>query len=708
MRLSRIWLRSDADVVAAAAPSENIALVGSIAASAANGADVTLDLTTLTDLQENDVVILSGGIGHTDNTDYSMALTVGTGWTKVVDTNIQGNRDCDLGIWWKAMGATPDTSVTVSGLATEFSSVCAVAKAFRNVDPTTPMDVAVTTATGNNLTATPPAIDFVDPKAAVVIVTALSHQRGPSMQAIAPPGYEVNSSYASEDDGSDMTLSMAQRLDPSDPETPEAFTYNFLGSSNYNGCSATLALRSTSAASPVTAVNFAANDSIVSGEQFTVLADTAIDFAVAPSLFSGEAFIVDAEQDVEFVNLDAVPTGELFQTTSDQDVDFSAADEIVIGEAFQTDNELDIAFSSGDAPVAGEAFSLDASVSIAFVVGGEVVTGEAFQIDSELGIEFASGDAPVAAETFSLDASVSIAFAVEDAAVTGEIFQTDSQYDAQFSANTSSPSGEAFSITEDVNIAFSDEVESPTGEIFSVSQSQEIDFQSSDHLVEGLQFSLDGETNLTFNASDNAVQGQSFEIDSEQDIALAVADVTPEALSFEIDSNTDVAFSDALETILGASFGIDNEVGIDFATSDQQITGESFTQTEAFVANVGGSPIEGLSFYVDYAIQFNTGDAIISGESISSVERAVVSGIQGGESLAGLTYCVFDGYDLSAAPILRRGVDESTDENGDLVVNLAGYGLANGDPLTIIISNYTDSPISTSRAAVCYTTAEVS
>ena len=81
--------------------------------------------------------------------------------------------------------------------------------------------------------------------------------------------------------------------------------------------------------------------------------------------------------------------------------------------------------------------------------------------------------------------------------------------------------------------------------------------------------------------------------------------------------------------------------------------------------------------------------------------------IIGGENLSNLTYIVFDSYDLSTANVIKQGVGESTDVNGNLVVDLGGTGVANNDPITIVVTNYTTTPTVNSRAAVCYTNAVV-
>ena len=67
-----------------------------------------------------------------------------------------------------------------------------------------------------------------------------------------------------------------------------------------------------------------------------------------------------------------------------------------------------------------------------------------------------------------------------------------------------------------------------------------------------------------------------------------------------------------------------------------------------------------------------------------------------------MSYAVFDGYSIGSSSIIAQGTAETTDGSGDLVIDLAGLGLENSDPVTVIISDYTSSPSASSNGAVCY------
>ena len=84
-----------------------------------------------------------------------------------------------------------------------------------------------------------------------------------------------------------------------------------------------------------------------------------------------------------------------------------------------------------------------------------------------------------------------------------------------------------------------------------------------------------------------------------------------------------------------------------------------------------------------------------------------VTGITGGQNLTGLDYCVFDGQDISSMTILAQGTGETTSASGDLVIDLGGTGVLDGDPLLIMIGDWTLTPAGTNRTANCYADAVV-
>ena len=97
-----------------------------------------------------------------------------------------------------------------------------------------------------------------------------------------------------------------------------------------------------------------------------------------------------------------------------------------------------------------------------------------------------------------------------------------------------------------------------------------------------------------------------------------------------------------------------------------------------------------------------------SNGSIQTLTKTAQVTVANGINLSSLTWSVFDSYDLSVANLIKQGIGESTNASGLLDIDLSGVDVANGAPLSIVITDYTTSPTVSSNAAVCYTTASVS
>ena len=131
-----------------------ITFVGGTTGSAQNGGNVALSLTALLDAAgatvsaaTDDLVVVAYTIGA--QVDSAMSVSE-AGWTEQTELYIAGTTyDSNFAVYTKVMGGTPDTTVTVVGDANASNAVTAVAMVFRGVDTTTPLDVAIQTATGS-------------------------------------------------------------------------------------------------------------------------------------------------------------------------------------------------------------------------------------------------------------------------------------------------------------------------------------------------------------------------------------------------------------------------------------------------------------------------------------------------------------------------------------------------------------------------------
>ena len=92
-----------------------ISCVGGANASNNDGANCTIDLTTISGLAEDDIVIVAYAAGEVSASDETMSM-VTSGYTKVADLFSNDGRDTNFGVFWKVMGASVDTTAVTTGL----------------------------------------------------------------------------------------------------------------------------------------------------------------------------------------------------------------------------------------------------------------------------------------------------------------------------------------------------------------------------------------------------------------------------------------------------------------------------------------------------------------------------------------------------------------------------------------------------------------
>jgi len=119
---------------------------------------------------EGDVVFVSFGFSWA--TDAALSAT---GWTEISDLYSSDTEDAQLAVYYKRMGAVPDTSLVITSTQSTASiSPTAIFHVWRNLDATTPIDVTSVTTTGTNTAV--PAFGAITPvtENSVILVTALS------------------------------------------------------------------------------------------------------------------------------------------------------------------------------------------------------------------------------------------------------------------------------------------------------------------------------------------------------------------------------------------------------------------------------------------------------------------------------------------------------------------------------------------------------
>lgn len=146
-----------------------------------------------------DIVIVVHGVGI--NADVALGV-VTAGYTEEAELWSDDSRDANLSVSRKIMGATPDTSVTVTGSGSTTAGAATAVHVWRGVDQTTPMDVLRTTATGiNSSLFDPPAITPVTSGAVVIACGSSGGGTEDTTGATPPTNYGNHVFISSTDPG---------------------------------------------------------------------------------------------------------------------------------------------------------------------------------------------------------------------------------------------------------------------------------------------------------------------------------------------------------------------------------------------------------------------------------------------------------------------------------------------------------------------------
>jgi hypothetical protein len=271
------------------------AAISWVSSTCANSRDGNGDMTlTLPTTQENDLVIITYAIGDADGLEFDMdaaGFLSGVGFTEIVDTTVNSAdaNEIDLGVYWKIMGATPDTSVTIDGQGGNDTSVPAVCMVFRGVDTTNPMDVIpVSTQGSDTMHPNPPSINHNNPSGIWTVIAGASGHNIGSGTFTFPTGYTTNPVYRTHADTSDATVGMGYRLSGvSDPEDPGVMTHSGTDNTGYSWAAATIALRPATNAVPTITVSNppVGNTAVADGANYTIQYDLADTDSVATADF---------------------------------------------------------------------------------------------------------------------------------------------------------------------------------------------------------------------------------------------------------------------------------------------------------------------------------------------------------------------------------------------------------------------------------------
>ena len=221
-----------------------IQYVGGFVTSAAGGTtNVSISLTTLTGglasaPAAGDLVIVSfatnGPLG-----DIAYRIT---GYTQVADLYSNDTYDTNLQVGYKIMGATPDTTVTITGGSGSTSStLAATVSVWRNVDATSPLDVTPTTVLlTNTAIPDPPAILPLTPGSRIVVVAGAGHVVA---AASFTASYLSNFITIGANGTYDCSIGTGHVAWSAGTYDPAAWTFSSTNSANYSAAAVTMALR---------------------------------------------------------------------------------------------------------------------------------------------------------------------------------------------------------------------------------------------------------------------------------------------------------------------------------------------------------------------------------------------------------------------------------------------------------------------------------
>jgi hypothetical protein len=222
-------------VGAGSAAAERVRFVGYVATDSGS-----LDLTSLTGgidtaAREDDLVIVV--TGGSDNTNEDQTCDT-PGFVELADLRADATLDAQMGVFWKKMTSTPDTSVSADANSNWNTYVALV---FRGQDLSTPFDATLTTATGTgSAAADAPSITTVTNEACVVAI-GVGTVRDDAVTA--PSGY--TDAVAKQHNNASATVSIwaaRKTVAVAGAENPAAWS-DVTAAGSGSWCAVTLAIR---------------------------------------------------------------------------------------------------------------------------------------------------------------------------------------------------------------------------------------------------------------------------------------------------------------------------------------------------------------------------------------------------------------------------------------------------------------------------------
>jgi hypothetical protein len=217
--------------------------VGGRTQTSTSTSNITVTLTGLTGGSdtapvEGDLVLVVRTWAGT--ADQSLT-TSSTGWTELVETYFNSTYDINMAIYWKIMGATPDTSMVVNGQGSTNDATAIAVQVYRGVDTTTPFDVTYTSASSTSSgIPNPPAITPVTENSIIVAAAGTAHNGGTDTFTASELSNFIT---VGSNSTNDATVGIGWYPWETGSFNPAAWTFSQTDATTFTNSSVTMALR---------------------------------------------------------------------------------------------------------------------------------------------------------------------------------------------------------------------------------------------------------------------------------------------------------------------------------------------------------------------------------------------------------------------------------------------------------------------------------
>lgn len=303
---------------------------GTSGTGTSNGYSVSLNGTLTGGIASSpaagDIVVVSSGFGNTASSAPAVSGNVSGAYTSLFTPIHQNDTwDTEFGCFYKIMGASVDTSLTITRTTNTAYGGGTAVQVWRGVDQTTPIDVTTTAGGGNASAPNPPSI--TPTTVGALIMAAGCGTQGASGSAFTVPaglGYvSILADGSTSDVGVYLRTSIEWASGAYDPSTAT-------GGATSSSCSwaaATIALRPVSATPKTLTTSAAVSDAytltavigaaVRAGQAATVTVDGAVQVSHSATIGGDSVIAVPTSRQVSLDALITLPANTYLQVALD-------------------------------------------------------------------------------------------------------------------------------------------------------------------------------------------------------------------------------------------------------------------------------------------------------------------------------------------------------------------------------------------------------